>query len=280
LAWDYAKREVHLSMPGYVPDALNQFGHELPRHRQDSPYPHTPPNFGAKRKFVDTSDDSPVLDAAGKRFIQQVNGRFLFLGRAVDNTILVALRSLAAQQAAPTEETRKQAKQLLDYVATQEEAIITYRASDMVLACHSNASYLSKQGGPHNFSLCQYPMEKRYTFISHFASVSDMATNGLQVGNVIVPPKELWGEDVLSHCSTKNWFLRNVESRPASFCVWRQYSWDNEINKALSLAFPDGKWLLGAPMAPVKNSGAREEFVAGQARAVNTTSGGMRILRN
>ncbi|MCP4748106.1 MAG: hypothetical protein GY874_18515 [Desulfobacteraceae bacterium] len=131
LAWDYAKREVHLSMPGYVPDALNQFGHELPRRRQDSPYPHTPPNFGAKQKFVDTSDDSPVLDAAGKRFIQQVNGKFLFLGRAVENTILVALISLAAQQAAPTEVTRKRAKQLLDYVATQEEAIITYRASDM-----------------------------------------------------------------------------------------------------------------------------------------------------
>jgi hypothetical protein len=35
-------------------------------------------------------------------------------------------------------------KQLLDYIATQEEAILTYSASNMVLAIHSNASYLSE----------------------------------------------------------------------------------------------------------------------------------------
>jgi hypothetical protein len=33
---------------------------------------------------------------------------------------------------------------LLDYLATQEEAVITYQASDMILAAHSNASYLSE----------------------------------------------------------------------------------------------------------------------------------------
>jgi hypothetical protein len=33
--------------------------------------------------------------------------------------------------------------QLLDYIATQEEAAITYHASDMILAAHSDASYLS-----------------------------------------------------------------------------------------------------------------------------------------
>jgi hypothetical protein len=34
--------------------------------------------------------------------------------------------------------------QFLDYVASQEDAILTYKASNMVLAIHSNASYLSK----------------------------------------------------------------------------------------------------------------------------------------
>ena len=38
----------------------------------------------------------------------------------------------------------KQTQQLLDYIATQEEAVITYNASDMKLAAHSNASYLSE----------------------------------------------------------------------------------------------------------------------------------------
>ena len=38
----------------------------------------------------------------------------------------------------------KKARQLLDYVATQEDAIVTFQASDMVLAVHSDASYLSE----------------------------------------------------------------------------------------------------------------------------------------
>ena len=38
----------------------------------------------------------------------------------------------------------KQAKQLLDYLASQEEAVITYNSSDMVLGVHSDASYLSE----------------------------------------------------------------------------------------------------------------------------------------
>ena len=37
-----------------------------------------------------------------------------------------------------------QTHQLLDYVATQEEAVLTYHASDMKLAAHSDASYLSE----------------------------------------------------------------------------------------------------------------------------------------
>ncbi len=33
---------------------------------------------------------------------------------------------------------------LLGYLATQEDAVLSYHASDMVLAVHSNASYLSE----------------------------------------------------------------------------------------------------------------------------------------
>ncbi len=37
-----------------------------------------------------------------------------------------------------------QTKQLLDYLATQDEADLTYNCSDMILAAHSNGSYLSE----------------------------------------------------------------------------------------------------------------------------------------
>jgi hypothetical protein len=50
----------------------------------------------------------------------------------------------------------QQTLQLLNYLATQEDAVLSYHASDMVLAVHWNASYLSKpkaqsQGGGHFF---------------------------------------------------------------------------------------------------------------------------------
>ncbi len=35
-------------------------------------------------------------------------------------------------------------KQLLDYLATQKEAVLTFKVSNMVLATHSDASYLSE----------------------------------------------------------------------------------------------------------------------------------------
>ena len=58
--------------------------------------------------------------------------------------MLAALGSIATQQSCPTENTMKKVKQLLDYSATNPDAIVTYNASNMVLAAHSDASYLSE----------------------------------------------------------------------------------------------------------------------------------------
>ena len=58
--------------------------------------------------------------------------------------MLTALSSLMSKQAAPTVRTMQKCLQFLDYAASQEDTIITYQASDMRLAIHSNASYLSE----------------------------------------------------------------------------------------------------------------------------------------
>ena len=144
LDWDYPQRQVHLSMPGYKEKGLTQFQHEHPAKRQDSPHPHTPPKYGAKIQYAKDPDISAPIDAKGQKFIQRVNGKYLYLGRAVDGTLLVPLSSLASQQAKPTEVTMTRARQFLDYVASQEDAILTFSASEMVLAGHSDASYLSE----------------------------------------------------------------------------------------------------------------------------------------
>ncbi len=144
LDWDYVNRKVHLSMPNYVSKALKQFQHIRKPKPQHAPYPCAKINYGAKKQYATQVSQAPPLDKQGKKFIQQVCGKFLFLGRAVDPTLLCPISAIASQSANPTEDTMKQTVQLLDYLATQEEAVLTYHASDMKLAVHSDASYLSE----------------------------------------------------------------------------------------------------------------------------------------
>eukprot|EP00956_Cyclotella_meneghiniana_P027920 scaffold63927_cov37-Cyclotella_meneghiniana.AAC.1 len=145
LKWDYDKRQCHLYMPGYVKKSLIQFGHKIEENlKQNQPFPHTPIKYGATKQYAKEPKQSPPLDARNKKFIQKVCGKLLFLARAVDSTLLTPISAIAAQCAEPTEETMKQTKQLLDYIASQEEAVITYNKSNMILAVHSDASYLSE----------------------------------------------------------------------------------------------------------------------------------------
>jgi hypothetical protein len=142
--WDYARRKVHLSMPGYKDKALKQFQHQRPSSPQHAPFPTEHIRYGSKKQYAKQASSAPPLDKKGKKFIQQVCGKFLFLGRAVDPTLLCPISTIAAQSAKPTEDTLRQTYQLLDYIASQEDAVITYNASEMILAAHSDASYLSE----------------------------------------------------------------------------------------------------------------------------------------
>ena len=144
LDWDYDNRLVHISMLDYVADALKRFHHTRPRKPQHQPHAHIKPTYGAKQQFAPDSDDSPPLNPADKKFVQEVTGTFLYYARAVDLTMLTALGSIATQQANPTEHTMQKVKQFLDYAATHPDTIITYQASNMVLIGHSDASYLSE----------------------------------------------------------------------------------------------------------------------------------------
>ncbi len=144
LKWDYEGKKVHVSMPGYVTKALTRFQHPPPDKSQDQPYPHATPNYGAKMQHAMAVDTTPLLNKAGKKFIQEVCRVFLFPECGVNGGLLPALSALASQQANPTEQTMALCKQFLDYMASQDKAVLTYKASDMVLAIHSNTSYLSK----------------------------------------------------------------------------------------------------------------------------------------
>jgi hypothetical protein len=155
LDWDYEKRQVHLSMAPYLQKALRQFDNIVPTKRQQSPYPYTEPKYGAKQQFAKYDTSAPV-GKDEQKYVQKVTGKFNWYARGVDSTLLTPISALAAQQAKPTHATMKRVQHFLDYAATQEPAVTTYRASDMVLAIHSDAGYLNEEGarsraGGHHF---------------------------------------------------------------------------------------------------------------------------------
>ena len=143
--WDYAKCKVYIHMPGYLTKALHRFKHLTPIRKQNSPHPHVTPQYGAKVQYTPDNNKSPSLNKDDTKYIQVVTGTLLYYGRAVDSRILTSLSTVATKQAKPMQKMMEVIKQLLDYCATQEDAIISYRASKMMLAVHSFAGYCIKK---------------------------------------------------------------------------------------------------------------------------------------
>jgi hypothetical protein len=132
-------------MPDYLRKAFTRFKHEAPAKIQNSPHPHVISQYGAKTQYAKVDDESPLLSKEETKYVQAVTGTLLYYARAVDTTILTALSSIATKQAKLTKETMKKGRQLLDYCATQEEAMRTYNASKMILEVHSDAGYCKEK---------------------------------------------------------------------------------------------------------------------------------------
>ena len=75
--WDYEWQQVHLSMPGYIAKALKVFQYTA-RTKQHQPFQSALIKYGSKTQYATQSSTAPLLDAAGKKFIQQVCGSFYF----------------------------------------------------------------------------------------------------------------------------------------------------------------------------------------------------------
>ena len=82
--WDYDKRRVHLSMPGYCTEALTRFCHEIGK-LMDQPHKHAVPVYGAEIQYAKPNDVSKKCEPVDKLFIQQVTGTFLYYARLVDD---------------------------------------------------------------------------------------------------------------------------------------------------------------------------------------------------
>ena len=131
-------------MPGYIKEVLQKYKYEAPPRPQHSPYIIALKKYSKHAHDQLPSDESPPVSKENIKRIQGVVGSMLFYARSVDSTFLVGLNTIAIQQTIATENTLKRTEELLDYAATHPDAKIRYKASEMILQIHTDASYFSE----------------------------------------------------------------------------------------------------------------------------------------
>ena len=105
LGWNYNKRYVDISMPGYIKKKIQEYGHVVPNRMQNCPYAPEPKQFGVTVQAPAPPDDTPLLNEAGIKRVQKIVGSILYYARAVDMTVLMALSSIAMEQTKATDRT-------------------------------------------------------------------------------------------------------------------------------------------------------------------------------
>ena len=114
------------------------------RQIQHCPYSTEPKKYGAEAQSPLPQDNSCKLTKKEIKQVQKIVGSILYYVRAADMTVLMASSLIASEQTKRTKHTLDKAYQVLDYLASHPNAVVRFRASDMVLNIHSDASYLSK----------------------------------------------------------------------------------------------------------------------------------------
>jgi hypothetical protein len=143
LHWDYAACTLDILMAGYVRRQLLKYKHVTTSCPQHCPYSPEPKKYGLEAQAPLPIDTSQPLGDKEIKAAQKIVGSILYYARAVDMMLLMALSTIASKQTKGSERTMEKALQILDYLATHPDATIRFRATDMVMNIHSNASYLS-----------------------------------------------------------------------------------------------------------------------------------------
>ena len=129
-------------MPKSVRKSLERFQHSIPKLPQQSPHKWLSPTYLTKVQYYPDATTAPKLEKCGIVCMQSISGTFLYISRAVNPTMLVALNEIGSEEALPTTDTIKKTKMMMDYSDTQLDAVIRFHASDMCLHINSDSAYL------------------------------------------------------------------------------------------------------------------------------------------
>ena len=141
--WNYSRGYIDKSIPKSIPDTLKKLNYSPKKLPQFSPHKHTPIIYGKKgAQQLTTNDMTQLLPKKDIKPIQAITGTFLYNARAINYPMLPALNEISSTQAKPTEYTKEEYQQLIDYAATYPNVYVQYHASDIVLYVDSDATYL------------------------------------------------------------------------------------------------------------------------------------------
>ena len=94
-------------MPGYIEKQLSKYNYPTLKRPQHAPYSCAPKTCVKLAQDPIATDNSPPSGQERITHVQKVVGSVLYYARSVDSTPLVALNTLASEQAHATEKTIK-----------------------------------------------------------------------------------------------------------------------------------------------------------------------------
>ena len=130
-------------IPGYIKKVIQKNKHEMSKRPQKMPYPVAPIKYGkgAQDSFPEETSREASEEEVLK--VQQVVGRIMYYAVAVDMMALMSLSTISSEQVKATYHTIKTIEQLSDYMASNPDATMIFRTSDMILNIYSDMSYPS-----------------------------------------------------------------------------------------------------------------------------------------
>ena len=93
--WNYAKKYIDISMPGYKPTALHKLKHKPPDRSQDAPRTWNKYTYGKQIQLFTQQNSAPNLNSADTNNVQLININVLYYDRAVEPTMIPALNKIS-----------------------------------------------------------------------------------------------------------------------------------------------------------------------------------------
>jgi len=153
--------EINILLNMIVSDPNAKCG-KIPKNA-DTPGVYRPPNYGQKEQFEQDEDRTTITDEENK-FIEKAIGKFLYFARICDPTIIYAINKISRE--GNTQAALEKTRRLCDYLATNPNAQIVYKASDMILKGISDATFDSEPNS-----------KSRYAGLLYFGNKNDEPTN-------------------------------------------------------------------------------------------------------